>query len=244
MRAGKASVRILPAVAEYDSFAPDYDTWAAVMTADVPWYVSLAREAQEPIVELGVGTGRIAIPIAQETGKRVVGFDRSPAMLAVGRERAGDLPIEFLEGDMRELQLDEPVALVICPFRALLHLPTWADRRRTFERIAAALRPGGRFAFNAFAFSGEVAMRLNGIRQERGESWEIPRYVWADSRIELTRGRGDEEVGTLRLWWIGRSEFEGLIDVAGLEVEALYGGFEREPYTDESLEMVWVARKR
>jgi SAM-dependent methyltransferase len=164
-------------------------------------------------------------------------------MLAVGRERAGDLPIEFLEGDMRELQLDEPVELVICPFRALLHLPTWTERRRTFERVAAALRPGGRFAFNAFAFSGEVAMRLNGVRQERGESWEIPRYIWADSRIELTRGRGDEEVGKLRLWWIGRSEFEGLIDVAGLEVEALYGGFEREPYTDESLEMVWVAQK-
>jgi SAM-dependent methyltransferase len=230
-------------VTEYDSFAPDYDTWAAVMTVDVPWYVSLAREAQEPIVELGVGTGRVAIAIARETGKRVVGFDRSPAMLAVGRERAGDLPIEFLEGDMRELQLDEPVELVICPFRALLHLPTWTERRRTFERVAAALRPGGRFAFNAFAFSGEVAMRLNGVRQERGESWEIPRYIWADSRIELTRGRGDEEVGKLRLWWIGRSEFEGLIDVAGLEVEALYGGFEREPYTDESLEMVWVAQK-
>jgi SAM-dependent methyltransferase len=230
-------------MAEYDAFAPDYDAWAADLSEDIPWYVSLARQAAEPIVELGVGTGRIAIPIARETGKRVIGFDRSPAMLAVGRERADDLPIEFHEGDMRELTLREPVDLVICPARALLHLPTWADRRRTFERVAAALRPGGRFAFNVFAFSGEVAARLAGARQERGDSWEIPRYAWADSRIDLTRGRGDEEVGTLRLWWIGRTEFEGLIEVAGLEVEALYGGFEQEPYTDESLEMVWVARK-
>ena len=67
-------------MAEYDHFAPDYDVWAAVMTEDVAWYVSLAREAAEPIVELGIGTGRIAIPIAQETGKRVVGWDRSPMM--------------------------------------------------------------------------------------------------------------------------------------------------------------------
>ena len=230
-------------MAEYDHFAPDYDLWAADMTEDVAWYVSLARGAAEPVVELGIGTGRVAIPIAQETGKRVVGFDRSPAMLAVGRERAGDLPIEFREGDMRELELDEPVELVICPFRALLHLPTWADRRRTFERVAAALRSGGRFAFNTFAFSGEVAARLDGARQERGDSWEIPRYAWADSRIDITRGRGDEEVGTLRLWWIARSELEGLIEVAGLEVEALYGWFDERPYDDSSLEMVYVARK-
>jgi SAM-dependent methyltransferase len=230
-------------VAEYDSFAPDYDLWAADMTEDVAWYVSLARQAAEPIVELGIGTGRIAIPIAQETGKRVVGFDRSPAMLDVGRERAGDLPIEFREGDMRELELAEPVELVICPFRALLHLPTWADRRRTFERVAAALNPGGRFAFNVFAFSGEVAARLAGVRRELGDSWEIPTYFWGDSRIDITRGRGDAEVGMLRLWWIGRSEFEGLIDVAGLEVEALYGWFDERPYDESSLEMVWVARK-
>jgi len=165
------------------------------------------------------------------------------AMLAVGRDRAGGLPIEFREGDMRELELDEPVDLVICPFRALLHLPNWADRRRTFERVAAALRPGGRFAFNVFAFSGEVAARLNGVRQDRADSWEIPHYVWADSRIDITRGRGDEESGLLHLWWIGRTEFEGLIDVAGLEVEALYGWFDKRPYDDSALEMVWVARK-
>jgi SAM-dependent methyltransferase len=230
-------------MSEYDSFALDYDIWAAVMTEDAAWYVSLAAEATEPIVELGIGTGRIAIPIARETGKRVIGFDSSPAMLAVGRERAGDLPIEFREGDMRDLDLDVPVDLVICPFRALLHLPTWTDRRRTFERVAAALESGGRFAFNVFAFSGEVAARLNGARRELGESWEIPRYAWADSRIDITRGRGDEEVGNLRLWWIGRSEFEGLIDVAGLEVEALYGWFDGRPYDDSSLEMVWIARK-
>jgi hypothetical protein len=144
---------------------------------------------------------------------------------------------------MRELALTEPVELVICPFRALLHLQTWSDRRRLFERVAAALEPGGRFAFNVFAFSGEVAARLSGVRRELGDSWQIPRYAWADSRIDITRGRGDQEIGTLRLWWIGRSELEGLIDVAGLEVEGLYGWFDRRPYDDSSLEMVWVARK-
>jgi ubiquinone/menaquinone biosynthesis C-methylase UbiE len=78
-------------MADYDPHAEDYDLWAADMVEDVQWYVSLGREATEPIVELGVGSGRVAIPIAEETGKRVIGIDRSPAMLAVGRERAGSL---------------------------------------------------------------------------------------------------------------------------------------------------------
>jgi hypothetical protein len=113
-----------------------------------------------------------------------------------------------------------------------------------FEHVAAALRPGGRFAWNAFAFSPLIAARLHDRRIEAADGlWEVTHYVPADSRLELTRGRGDEVVGVLRAWWVTKSEWEGLVDVAGLEVEALYGGFEREPFDDESLEQVWVARK-
>ena len=231
-------------MSEYDPFAADYDAWSAEMTLDVAWYVALAREAEEPIVELAVGSGRVAIPIARETGKRVIGIDRSPAMLAIARERSQGLPIELREGDIRDLELEQPVDLVICPGRSLLHLPTWQDKRRVFERVAQALRPGGRFAWNAFAFSPMIAASLHDRRIDHADGrWELNRYFPADSRIELTRGAGDETFGTLQAWWVGKAEWEGLLDVAGLEVEALYGGFAREPFTDESLELVWVARK-
>ena len=63
---------------------------------------------------------------------------------------------------MRELELDEPAALVYCPFRSLRHLPTWADRRRVFERVAASLRPGGRFAWNFFVFDPAIAAAIDG----------------------------------------------------------------------------------
>lgn len=231
-------------VSEYDPIAAEYDTWAADMTEDVGWYVELAHGAAEPIVELAVGTGRVAIPIARETGKRVIGIDRSPAMLAVALERAAGLPVELRQGDMRDFELEEPVELVICPFRSLLHLPTWADKRRVFERVAAALRPGGRFAWNAFAFSPAIAAQLQDRRIEHADGrWEVTHYVPADSRMELTRGRGGEITAVLHVWWVTKSEWEGLIDVAGLEVDSLYGGFHREPFDDDSLELVWVARK-
>src|SRR5215207_7111320 len=111
-----------------EAFAERYDEWAADMTADVPFYVSLAEEADGPVVELAVGTGRVAAPVARAIGRTVIGIDLSPAMLAQARELDADLDLRL--GDMRELELDEPAALVYCPYRALLHLPTWADRRR------------------------------------------------------------------------------------------------------------------
>jgi hypothetical protein len=82
-------------------------------------------------------------------------------MLEMARTEAG-VELDLREGDMRDLVLDEPAALIYCPFRALLHLPTWADRRRTFERVTASLRPEGRFAWNAFAFDHRIAVRLDG----------------------------------------------------------------------------------
>jgi SAM-dependent methyltransferase len=220
-----------------EAFAEDYDRWAADMTEDVPFYVELAREADGPIVELAVGTGRVAIHVARATGRTVIGIDSSPAMLQQAREAGGDLLDLRLE-DMRTFALEEPAALVYCPYRALLHLPMWDDRRRAFERVAAALRPGGRFAWNAFAFDHAIASRLDGQRQEEPIPHTL-RYAVGEGRIDIVLDSGESS----SLWWATKNEWLGLIDVAGLEVEALYGWFDRRPFVDESREFVFVARK-
>jgi ubiquinone/menaquinone biosynthesis C-methylase UbiE len=223
-----------------EGFANRYEEWAASMTEDVPFYVQLAREADGPIVELAVGTGRVAIPVARETGRRVLGIDSSPAMLAQARERAAAAGVELdlREGDIRDLRLDEPAALVYCPFRSLLHLPTWADRRRTFERVAASLRPGGRFAWNAFAFDHHTAVRLDGQTDDAPVPHTI-RYAVGDNRIDITLADGSRS----SLWWATKNEWLGLVDVAGLELEALYGDFDGSPVDDESREYVFVASR-
>jgi len=226
-------------MSDYDTWAPVYDAWAADMTEDVAHYVSLAREADGPIVELMVGSGRVAIEVARETGKPVLGIDSSPAMLEIARERSTGLPLELRLGDVRELELDEPAALIYVPFRSLLHLHGWQEKRQVFERVAASLRPDGRFAFNAFAFSHTIAARLDGQTLDQQGVVHTLRYAPADNRIEIERDDG----ATIRLWWATKSEWDGLIEVAGLEVEALYGGFEREPFDDDSLEFVYVTRK-
>jgi SAM-dependent methyltransferase len=222
-----------------EAFARRYDEWSGEMTADVPFYVALALEADGPLVELAVGNGRVAIPVARATGRKVVGIDTSPAMLEQARARAAEAGVELdlREGDMRDLAPDESAALIYCPFRALLHLPTWQDRRRTFERVAAALRPNGRFAWNAFAFDHRIAAHLDGEQQDE----PVPhtnRYSVADNRIDIILADGE----TSSLWWATKNEWLGLVDVAGLEVEALYGDFDKTPLGDDSGEYVFVAR--
>ena len=97
-----------------EAFANDYEEWSAHMTADIPFYVELALEADGPLVELAIGNGRVAIPVAQATGQPVVGIDSSPAMLEQARARADEAGVELdlREGDMRSLALDEPAALI------------------------------------------------------------------------------------------------------------------------------------
>jgi predicted O-methyltransferase YrrM len=221
-------------------FADRYQEWSAEMTADIAFYVALACEANGPLVELAVGNGRVAIPVAQATGQQVTGIDSSPAMLqqAQALATAAGVQLDLRQGDMRDLALDELAGLIYCPFRALLHLPTWADRRRTFERVAASLRPEGRFAWNAFAFDHRIAARLDGEHREE----PVPhtnRYSVGDNRIDITLDGG----ATSSLWWATKNEWLGLIDVAGMELEALHGGFAGEPFNDDSREYVFVARR-
>lgn len=217
-----------------EALADRYADWSAHMTDDIAFYVGLAQEADGPVVELAVGNGRVAKPVAHAIGRTVIGIDSSPAMLAHAEDPLLDLRL----ADMRDFRLDEQAALVYCPFRALLHLPTWADRRRVFENVAAALEPGGRFAWNAFAFDHRIATRLDGARQTEPEPHTM-RYSVGDNRIDIVR----EDGVTSTLWWATKNEWLGLVDVAGLRVEALYGGFAREPFTPDSREYVFVARK-
>jgi SAM-dependent methyltransferase len=223
-----------------EAFADRYEEWSAPMTEDVPFYVRLAQQADGPIAELAIGNGRVAIPVAQATGQRVFGIDSSPAMLEQARANAAAAGVELdlHLGDMRDFALDDPAALVYCPFRALLHLPTWSDRRRTFERVAQSLRPGGRFARNAFAFHHHVAATLDGQHRDEPVPHTVG-YAVGENRIDLTLDDG----ATSSIWWATKNEWLGLIDVSGLSLEALYGGFEGEPFNDESGEYIFVARR-
>jgi predicted RNA methylase len=223
-----------------ERLATDYADASAGMTADIAFYVGLALRAAGPVAELAVGDGRVAIPVALATGKRVTGIDVSPAMLERCAERAlaagADLDLRL--GDMSAFTLDEPAALIYCPFHAFLHLPDWASRRRAFECAAASLLPGGRLAWNAMVFDHRIAARTDGVRQD-GPAPRTIRYHPGYSQVDMIRDDG--AVSTMR--WATRNEWAGLIDVAGLELETLHSGFAGEPFGPDSGHFVFTCRR-
>lgn len=225
----------------YAAFAKIYDQWSAHMTDDIPWYVELARQTEGPIVELAVGNGRVAVPLAQAVKRPVIGIDRSPLMLEVARDRAlsAGVELDLRLDDMRSFELEEEAGLIYCPFRSLLHLATWEEKRRVFDHVAKALRPGGRFAWNTFVFNPYAAAQNNGAHVVLNGIGHTIHHHPQDNRIDLTLDDGE----SISLWWVTKSEWEGLINVAGLEISALYSGFAREPFAEGAEEFVWVAQK-
>ena len=233
----------------YDSIARIYDPWSQSVTEDVEFYVDLAREtlAREsgPVVELAVGTGRIALPIAQ-AGIPVIGVDQSEGMLAVARERARGLGVgsrlDLRVGDLRDPPVPERVPLVICPFRSLLHMPDEAEKLRALRAAHSLLGPNGRFAFDVFAPGREDIDETHARWIER-EPGIFERANWDEPQRTLTlEVRSGESTATMALHWLGAPEWLALLDAAGFEIEAMYGWFDRRPYADDE-DMIFVCRQ-
>ncbi len=231
-------------MSSYDAIARLYDPWSKSVTEDIAFYVAEAGEAKPPVVELGVGTGRIAVPIAA-AGIRVIGVDSSPGMLEVCRERAALAGVtELLElrlGDLRLPPVAERVELVVCPFRSYLHLHTDDERLAALRAAQQLLVPGGRLIFDVFAPAADDIAETQGRWLER-EPEIYERADWDTRGRTLTlsvRGPGGET--TMALAWLSPDEWRGLLERAGFEVEALYGWFDRRPYAGGE-DMVWLAR--
>src|SRR5256885_3124169 len=138
-------------MSSYDAIARLYDPWSRSVTEDVSFYVAEARRVSPgPVVELGVGTGRIAVPIAAK-GIRMIGVDSSAGMLEVCRERAESAGVAELVdlrlGDLRAPPVSERVSLVLCPFRSYLHLRTDEERLGAPRAAREPLVGGGRLGF-------------------------------------------------------------------------------------------------
>src|SRR5581483_8899818 len=209
---------------------------------DVDFYVDEAVRSGGPVLELGVGTGRIAVPVAR-AGVRVVGVDSSQGMLAVAREsaeRAGvELDLRF--GDLREPPVDEQFALVLIPFRTLLHMRSDADRRAALGAVRARLPVGGRFIFDVFTPAADDIAETHGRWLER-EPGIFERADWdEEARTLVLRVRGNGAEAVLALAWLPVEGWRELLAEAGFEVAGLYGWFDRTPYAGHE-DSIWVCR--
>jgi SAM-dependent methyltransferase len=230
-------------VSAYDNIARLYDPWSRSVVEDVSFYVEEATRAGGRVLELGVGTGRIAVPIAA-AGVPVVGVDLSAGMLEVARERAelAGVELDLRQGDMREPPVDGPFSLVLIPFRSLLHMETDADRRTVLRAVARILGPGGRFVFDVFAPGADDIADTHGRWLEREPGiWE--RADWDEqTRTLILRVRGLEGDAEMSLAWLSVPEWQVLLREEGFVVDALYGWFDRSRWRGGE-DSVWVCRR-
>lgn len=244
---------------DYYSQAPElYDETARGIPGDVEFYRDLAVASGGPVVELGVGTGRIAIPTAQ-AGVEVIGIDIVPEMLEVARARAEAAAVasrlRLVQGDMRSFVLDAPVPLVTIPFRAFLHNLEDVDQQATLAACYRALRPGGRLALNVFNPDLSIARRWADKSARHYEPFDAAGRIEAHHEFDVATPRrivtsklrwregGATRRGALTLRYVTRKEMERLLREAGFTVEALYGDCLGTPFAASSTELVFVARR-
>ena len=258
---------LLPS-SEYDSFADIYEVWsdtAPSARANMAFYVDTYVEAAGPVVELGVGDGRIAVRAACK-GRPLIGVDLSPAMLERCRLRAQDAGVldrlTLLHADFRHFQLEERAGLIALPYHSLGHLLTLDDKRCAIAHVFSQLRPGGRFVFDDFLMTPSLVqhMRRVQLRAEYRSATGAETLLWVTSlvdeasqsiRVVTWEDELDAE-GTmvrrryrrLSLSWLDPSQARTLLMDAGFAIESCFGDYERTPFSDAAArEQIWIARR-
>ena len=244
---------------------PEYDALADLCDLeyshdyDVAFWLSLAEREGAPIVEWGAGTGRLAAPLAS-SGFEVTAVEPSERMVEEGRMKGGS--VEWVHGDMRSAKLERRYALAVCAFNSFLCLLSVDDALAFLRNAREHLEPGGLLGIEVSAFSPEELAEDPGSPELRHDftrelpdgkldRFSVSRYDAASQLLSMRlfyelygasgelRGRRAHDL-TIRV--VGRAELEPVLRLAGFEVEAVYGGFEGEPFAAGSDHLIVLAR--
>jgi SAM-dependent methyltransferase len=248
----------------YDLFATLYDLEHQDFAEDIELYHNYAVRCGGLVLELGCGTGRVCLALAQ-AGLDVVGVDNSPAMLALARAHAADAglsgQVELQLADVRTLDLERQFALAIYPLNGFLHLLTVADQLAVLRNVSRALLPGGLLildlpnphtVFNPNT-DGLLALRSHFQSPEghRISSFAVAHTdpVQQIQHLTLLYDQAEEGRALHRtvvetdLRFVYRYEMEHLLQQAGLEVDRAHGSYDLDPYQADSAIMLFVAHK-
>ena len=254
----------------------DYVQWAQVYDIfyeagpelEVEFYLELMRECDGPVLELGVGTGRVAIPAALE-GHSIVGIDLNAPMLDVAKAKAAKVgplrgTLDLIQGDMAELSLPyREFGLVIIPGNSLGLVLTEQTQLATMVAAADHLKPGGVLAFSMYNAVAEMIECNDSEHFLLGvvdDARDRQRYILSGINhfdterqindctqiIETVSDDGDvlqrQELRVVTRY-LTRTQATSMAAKAGLQVERIYGDFNRSEHTDSSDEMIFVCRK-
>ena len=250
---------------DYDRFAPFYDLEFADFDDDLSLYFAFAENSGGPILELGCGSGRVVVPLA-ETGYEVTGVDLSPAMLALARaavERAGVAKhVTLLEDDIRTLAAvgDRRFGLAFSAINSFLHLATQAHQLAALGAALRQLRSGGILVLDLFPPHPDILNEYDGRlihagtyadprTGERIDKFSTTLLDSAEQRMDTTffydrlsaDGRVERIAAPFTFRYITRYELQLLLERAGFIDVTFYGTYDLDPFTGASDRMIAVA---
>ena len=232
-----------------ERIADVYDQWHAGMDPSATVEVLASLAGSGPVLELGIGTGRIAIPLAGR-GLEVHGIDASPAMVEHMRAKPGGGGIEVTFGHLADVAVDRSFPLIFIAFNTFFALVTQDDQVRCFANVAHGLEPGGRFAMEGFVpdvarFDRGQRVHVMGMDVDRVRL-DVSRHHPVEQRVDaqhvVLSASGVRLVPVvLRYAW--PSELDLMARLAGLRLRHRWGGWNREPFDDASVKHVSVYEK-
>ncbi len=240
---------------EYDSLSDLYDL-EYTHDYDLPFWLSLTEREADPVIEWGAGTGRLAIPLA--AAHDVTAVEISGPMVERGREKCQT--VDWIVGDMRSANPGRRYGLAVCAFNSFLCLHSPDDALAFLRNAREHLAPGGLIGIEVSAFSPEELAGGPELRHDftrelsdgRLDRFSISSYDAATQlmHMRLFYERYDAS-GTLEnrraqhliIRITNRDELLLMLRIAGFETEAVYGGFDGEPFTSSSDHLIVLARK-
>lgn len=249
----------------YAAIAGLYDLSYGDFTDDIDFYANLAQVTGGPILELGVGTGRVAIPLA-EAGYEVAGLDGSPAMLARALQKLAAAKLkkgslELIEADMTGFDLGRRFGLVFVAADTFQHLLTTEDQRQCLRCVASHLAPGGIFALSVRSpasvsweevgvpapllldwtktdpETGGVVMKF--IAAEAEPARMVRKLTYLYDRVQ--NGAVQRSVFVTELKYSTQAEIELLLQQQGLRVTHVYGDYDLS-HVGQGDDLIFVAR--
>ena len=246
----------------YDSFAAVYDLFYDDFADDVEMYLGFARRTGGPILEIGSGTGRVTLALA-EAGHTVVGLELSDEMRAIAQEKIEEAGladrVRLVAGDMRRFKLDQHFGLVIAPINTFLHNLTLDDQLATLNSIKKHLRPGGLLVLDCYnpdpAHADDdhrlILQRMadDPESNELAQLWLSRTTDWSQQLQSITyfadridrRGQLWRTTLQTQFRFIFRYEMHLLLKQGGFDVKDIYGSYELEPFENGSDKLIAVA---
>lgn len=250
---------------DYDRIAHYYDTEFATFADDMPLLRHYAEQVEGPLLELGCGNGRVTVPLAQ-AGFRLTGVDSSARMLDIASKRLAAARlndrVKLMQADMRHFHLEERFGMGFIEVNSFMHLETSADQRQALRCWHSLLRPGSPLILDLFNPDMVTLLEADG-RLMVDNQWRDPqtgamvikqlvRKIDLASQIQETiivydevspDGQTRRVLAPFNLRFLWRSEAELLLELCGYELETVYGSYDLDDYTSDSLRMILVARR-